>query len=159
MPDPMITTRPLVISPAGGRVRSVLGRRPLAGAELSEQVGGGVVWQLLGLQATFVASATAATRTVSLRLTDGANVFYTAPAGTTVLASETATLVASTAGFNPASSLTNNLIPLPLLCLLAETMVINTLTANIAVGDQFSAITLWVIEWGIEEFVKKVRTV
>jgi hypothetical protein len=63
---------PIASSVAGvGRLRSITGTNPAAGAEISETVPAGVRWRLLALQASMVTGAAVANRLPALVIDDG----------------------------------------------------------------------------------------
>jgi hypothetical protein len=65
-----------VVSALEGRgiMRTVIGTNPAAGAEITETVPTGAQWDVHGLSATFVTSATVATREVFLTIDDGTDI-------------------------------------------------------------------------------------
>lgn len=146
-PEPILAPGGELYRHGRGQIQVVLGPRPAAGAEASVRVPDNVIWQLLGLHLTFVASAAVATRVISLSLKSDAGTFYTAPAGTTVTASQTSEVFAHTAGFNWTTALADNPIPLPMFTPLGPGYTILTSTALIDSADQYAAPVLWLLEW------------
>lgn len=143
----MFTLFPPAQPRAAGAIRSVSGRDPAAGAEISITVPAGAVWRVLGLRFELVTDATAADRQVDLLIDDGAN---------TLLRIEPPAVQAAslTRGYNcgpglPARTVLTSqfLMPLPVDTLLAGEWRIRTVTANLQAADNFGAVYLWVEEW------------
>ncbi len=147
MADPVLTSRPAFAPQGLGYPRAFPVQTPAAGAELSIIVPSRVLWRVFGFVATFTASATVGTRTLGVRLRKDGNVFWLSPFATAVTATQVATVVLTTAPFGETATLTNDRVALPGDCFLSENMELLTATTNIKVDDQFSAATIWVMEW------------
>jgi hypothetical protein len=130
-----------------GRIRSITGTVPAAGADISETVPTGVRWILLALRATLTTSATVATRIPNLTLDDGANIFsYNGLLAQTQGASTTTPW--TWAGNVPSgSSGISALLALTTPNLLQQAFRIRTQTAAIQAGDQWTAPQYLVQEW------------
>jgi hypothetical protein len=132
----------------GGALRSITGTTPAAGAEISETVPTGARWELISIMAQLVTSATVANRISTLLLDDGANVFARSQSRNNATASST-TRPAWMAGVNGQAELDASTIAigLPIGLRLSSGFRIRTLTINIQVGDQYSAVQYLVREW------------
>jgi hypothetical protein len=132
-----------------GRVITIAGATPAAGAEISETVPSGARWRLLAFKATFASSGAAGNRTPSLQRDDGANVFDWSFANIIVAAGQTfpfvwsnnpiPTLLAGNTLINPFTISDSIMMP--------GGFRIRTNTNGILAGDQWSAITYLVQEW------------
>jgi hypothetical protein len=131
-----------------GALRSITGTAPAAGANLSETVPTGARWTLIALHTVLTASATVATRAVSILADDGANNLAAGTAQQTQTASQ---VIAYTAAPGAASGFSNSdnkfAVQLPALLQLAAGFRVRSTVANLQVGDQFSAPQLLVREW------------
>jgi len=130
-----------------GLISSVAGSDPAAGAEWSITVPAGARWRVLGVIATLTTSATVASRIATLVVDDGTNWLYNSAAQTAQGASQyvvycwgAALPSAATAG-----GVSNN--PLPTGLDLAPGYRLRSSTANLQVGDDWSAPRALVQEW------------
>jgi len=129
-----------------GTLRSVTGANPAAGSEVAITTPVGVVWRLISVLATLVASIDAATRRPELRIRDPADV-PKYRGGQRV--GHTASLTFAY-DWAPASGFQGNLVdvdPLPEQCYVLDGWDIVTLTANLQAADDWSAPELMVEEW------------
>ncbi|MBA7545412.1 hypothetical protein ES705_37780 [subsurface metagenome] len=129
-----------------GRILSITGTDPAAGAEISEIVPARRRWRFHGIRFTLITDVNVADRTVYLQISDGTNVLIFITHTQTQAASITRSY-----NFHPrpdaASTISTQIsIPLPYFTLGAGYGII-TSTNNIQVGDQFSAIHLLAEEW------------
>jgi hypothetical protein len=131
-----------------GALRSITGSVPAAGANISETVPTGARWQLISLATVLTASATVATRVVSLLIDDGTTTVGAFSAQQTQTASQVITYSAAPgagAGFSNAGNFFA--IQAPMLLQLGAGYRLRTSVTNIQVGDQFTAPQLLVREW------------
>jgi len=147
MSGELFTSRPPVAAAPPGRLRSVSGVDPAAGAEVSITVPAGAVWRVLGLRFVLTTDATAVNRQTDLVIDDGAN---------TLLRIEppAAQGASGTRGYNygpglPARAvLTAEFIaPLPVDTLLAGGWRLRTVTGQLQAADNYNSVQLWVEEW------------
>jgi hypothetical protein len=129
--------------------RSITGATPAAGAEISETVPSQAFWRLYAFRFSLTTSATVATRNVSLRFDDGANVFDEAWPNLNQAQGVTAPYTFSNNAVPsiPALSTNINVMPLDDTKLLPGGFRIRTNTFGIQVGDQYTAPQYLVQEW------------
>ena len=130
-------------TPFIGRVQTMGGTDPAAGAEISETVPAGEVWHLRAIRFTLVTSATAATRVVHLRIADGSNVYFECIAN----ASQTASLTRQYSGQPTQTTITDTtgteiIIPIPANLYLNTGWTISTVTTALQAGDNYQAPTM-----------------
>jgi hypothetical protein len=123
---------------------------PAAGADISLSVPNGVLWDVNTLCALFTASAGAANRLVGfvVKNQDGQTV-YTYQTTTALTANQTSTFTFSEdfhAGMQTPANGSLILGPSPQPLLLPG-WTFGTVTAAIAAGDQWSAVTVWIEEF------------
>ena len=130
-----------------GVIRSIIGTNPAAGAEVSETVPTNARWRLRSLAASFVTSATAASRYPSLIFDDGATNFYVSDPPELQLASTTSTWQAfpGSARLVAVSGVRQWNAGVPI-CLQGG-FRLRTATTNLQAGDDWGAPTLLVEEW------------
>ena len=136
------------ITDGAGVLRSITGSTPAAGAEINEVVPSLRRWNLLGLFATLVSSATVINRTPAFFFDDGANIFsgsegiFTQPASTTSRYSFSTVV--------PSQAFISNFLPVGLLLPfpLKANFRIRSTTLNLQAGDQWTAPQYLVQEWG-----------
>lgn len=117
---------------------------PAAGADWSQSVPAGHLWQLLGVTATLTTSAAVANRAVALVLGDGTNPFLTIPAPAVQAASLAG--VYSWAGEGGGYAVgVRQLAPLPGLTL-PPAWTLGSSTLLVDVGDQWSAVRLLLLD-------------
>lgn len=117
---------------------------PAAGADWSQAVPAGHLWQLLAVTATLTTSAVVANRSAKLILGDGTNTFLTIPAAV-VQAASLGGVYSWAVGANPASLGAVQLGPLPDL-VLPPAWTIGVSTALLDVGDAWTAIRLHLVD-------------
>ncbi len=129
-----------------GRIRSITGADPAAGAEISETVPDRRRWLLRGIYFTFTTSATVADRLVHLIIDDGTNII----AKICVVTAHAADTAKDYSFANYGSTQLNPVncfyLPLPLFPL-TEGYRIRTSTDLIEGDDDYSAPRLLVEEW------------
>lgn len=131
-----------------GNTRVITGTDPAAGNEISETVPTNAVWKLLAIRFKLVTDATVATRRVSLKIDDGANVFYWYSFSTTQSESETKNYSLRAGSFAENNNIATEVIaPLGGTLLLLEGFRIRTSTTNLQAGDNYGAPVLYVEEW------------
>lgn len=131
-----------------GAVRSIAGSTPGAGAEISEAVPTGARWELLAFSCRFVSGAAVANRDPVWTLDDGATIYARNGWNALVVASTTIDFTLEpgfAAPWNDQGGHAN--VPLPINLRLAAGHRIRTVTTNIQVADQYSAIQYLVREW------------
>ncbi len=132
-----------------GAVKSITGTDPIAGAEISETVPVNARWLLHTLQLELVTAVGGANRTITLKITDGANTILQCASTTVIPPSQTWCLCYSVNGIPEVTIgtlITLSIPPLPLL----PGYTIITDTANLIAGDNYAAPQLFVEEWLIE---------
>ncbi|MBA7569125.1 hypothetical protein ES708_10863 [subsurface metagenome] len=129
-----------------GRIVSITGTDPAAGAEISEVVPARRRWRILAVRFTFVTLAEVADRIVHLHLDDGTNSFTDICVTTVHTASTTKVYNFANFGSTQLAPVDCLYIPLPPFPLL-EGYRIRTETENIAGDDDLSAPQLLVEEW------------
>jgi hypothetical protein len=117
------------------------------GAELSITVPGGVVWRVQALSGILTTSAVAGTRIPFLQITDGTTIAvkHMVAAGQGVNTANTYSWIARGGAVIDVSGSTFKCQPFADVPIPAG-FVIRTVTAGIDVGDQWSAIVIYVIE-------------
>lgn len=130
------------------RVRRVVtGTDPAAGAEWTETVPAGVVWDLISVLATLVTDATVADRSPRLRIGDGASVFLDVPPVAVQAASITGRylwgrgLTGTNIGAGQAAGIPDLRLP--------AGSTIASLTGNLQAADNWGAPVLYVVETAI----------
>ncbi len=134
------------INSVHGRLRSITGTDPAAGAEISETVPDRRRWRILAVRFTLVTDDPVADRLVHLILDDGTNIFCDVCVTTAHAASITKTYNFSNFGSTQLNPVTCLYIPLPPLPL-SPGFRIRTATDLLEVTDDFSAPQLLVEEW------------
>lgn len=120
---------------------------PAAGAEVVVTVPGGSVWRPISLVTTLATSAVVAVRGPSLIVDDGSTTVMRLPQGGTQAASLSVVNTWANGSGSPAGTSATGAqsVPLPDLVMPAGYRL-RTLTNLIDVGDQYSAVALWVEE-------------
>jgi len=134
------------INSVHGRIRSISGTDPAAGAEISETVPARRRWRILTVCFSLVTDATVVTRVVFLRYTDAINLLCQTFNTTGQLASTTHVYTFAPFGSSKITASSNEMIPFPSLTLPAG-FVVETLTTGLQAGDNFGAPRLLVEEW------------
>lgn len=119
---------------------------PIAGAEWSHTVGDNVAERIHTIEATLTASATAATRTPVLQVREGSNDIMRIPPSIDATANDVIRYTWSPDIHTRLTSGTDSNQPAPSF-LLTEAMVLETDTANIQEGDQWSDIDIYLQRW------------
>lgn len=133
-----------------GAIRIQAITTPAAGADFTITVPNFMRWRIIGLRASFVTSASVATRAAILQFQSAANVMYNACAAATQAAS-------LTLSYNWGAGVTTLLAPVGATTLNVETaipvdlwmgagMIINSVTQNIQAADQWSLIFMLIEE-------------
>ena len=127
--------------------RTILVANPAAGAEWSITVPGGVSWIVCTLMSRLVTDATVANRSPVLALNDGSNDVARLPSAG-VQAASLNQRHSWARGFSPAAATANAVefcSGLPLAPLPAN-MILKSSTVQLAAGDQYSGVALYVIQ-------------
>lgn len=131
-----------------GLPRIILGTAPGAGAEISELVPSFRRWQLLSLRATLTTSAAVANRIPQFNVTDGvSSVFLRGPAAAQV-ASTTVLYLLTPGPQSLVDANGNTTIPAPNNTQVVSSQQIRTNTIALQAGDQWTAPTYEILEWG-----------
>lgn len=130
-----------------GRIRTIVGTTPAAGAEISEAVPTTVRWRLLAFRFHLTTSAVAGNRNINFSADDGANIFYQSLFDTPQAASSTNNYQASNFGFAPGVGGGQGWFPWPDSTLLDGGYRLRTATNGLLAGDQYTAPTYLVEEW------------
>lgn len=119
---------------------------PAAGAEVSIVVPGGEVWLVLAMSAQLVTSAVVANRAPSVVLDDGTRVMYRFGSGAAIPASTTTQVTAASDAVSQSSVAGLGVVmALPAAAVLTAGWRMRTITQLIDVGDQYSAVTAWLV--------------
>lgn len=129
-----------------GRIRSITGTDPAAGAQISETVPARRRWLLRSLTFSLTTDANAADRRVMIAITDGTNTYFFYPFGTVQTASLTYTYHLTQGLFGEAQMANNIYTPLPTLFITEPYEILSTLS-NGQAGDDFTAPIMLVEEW------------
>jgi hypothetical protein len=129
-----------------GRIRSITGTTPAAGADINEVVPSGVRWRLFALVTTLTTSAAGGARTPDIVLDDGTKIFFRVSALQTQAASFTVSYVLGNMGSWTAIG-TRNAWLFPDSILLSPAFRIRTITTAIDAADQWTAPQYLVQEW------------
>jgi len=133
-----------------GLIRTVIGTKPAAGAEISEAVPSNAKWKLKAIRIVLTTDATAANRILTLLLKTGINVKLSIRLGLNHTANK-----AWGYSFSPdlpdITTVRGTYVSTPMPEIdLFQADTIGTDTTNIAGGDEFEAVILTLEEW-IEE--------
>lgn len=120
---------------------------PAAGADWTTTINANTRVMLVGVNAQLVTAVAAATRTASLKITDGANLLYLVDATSTQIASLTYIYSGYPNGFSGGIAGTHQYWPLPAPFLLGPGYTVSSVTANIQGADQWSLISLATLVW------------
>lgn len=129
-----------------GRIRSITGTDPAAGAEISETVPARRRWKLTGILFTLATDAAAANRRVILVIDNGTNTIYALPSDTLQTASQARLYLFTPQPVAQFQIVNDFFLPLPILSL-APGYQIFTNTTALQAGDNYSAPQLLVEEW------------
>lgn len=130
-----------------GNIRSITGTQPALGADISETVPAGAVWQLNSFRIILVTAVTVANRNLVMTIDDGVNVLIEIV--DELVATANGSFFYDYACGMPAASLlgTRAYFPLPFPFTLAAGYRIRTVTNGIQAGDQLLAPQYQVEEW------------
>lgn len=141
---------PIMPSTAGaGRLRTITGTDPAAGAEISETVPAGVRWRFLAMRFVLVTSAVAANRSVSLIFDDGSSQWLQVSDNQVQAASLTHTYVAMSSGQIGLMGGSLHALNTPSDVWLPAGSRIRTSTGSIDAGDNYGAPV-----YEVEEFIE-----
>lgn len=130
-----------------GAINSVTGTLPSAGAEISETVPTGAIWQLKAFTFKLTTSATVANRIPHLIIDDGTNVLLDAPAPSTAGASGTTRYVTGDNAIAAAVLDSTMWLQSVAALRLLPGYRIRTLTTSLQAADQYTAPQYLVTEW------------
>ena len=130
-----------------GKLTSITGTDPAAGAEISEITPTNARWKIRALSASFVADANVANRTIEIVIDDGTNEILRLQDRTVITAGQTRTMQLQTFSALPADTTTTHYFVLPGDFVMLQGYRIRTETTNIQVGDNFGAPTMIIEEW------------
>jgi len=130
-----------------GLLRSYTGTDPAAGLEISVTVPTGARWFLLSFRADLTTDATVANRQPRWLVDDGAIEYFRAGTYASQPASQLWRYTWSTSNWGEASNRDPYFVPLPADFHLAAGHRIQTSTANLQAGDNWTAPQLFVEEW------------
>lgn len=137
-------------------VKPVFVATPAAGAEWTQTVPAGVIWEVVSIQETLVTSAVVANRTQQWTLTDGSTEVLRQASNTTTGASTT-----QRTGWQQllgAIVSPSGITLLPLGVVIAQAgYVFKSTTALIDVADQYSSIVFQVREWSVDQVRQMAR--
>lgn len=136
------------LTPDQGRLRSVTGTTPAAGAEITETVPGTVMWELMSFRWLLAASVAVANRFPELIIDDGTNelVRIGAPAAVAASATARATYLPGAPSF-VSSAGANWVLPIGNRQFIGRNYRIRTSTAGLQAADQFGGVQYQVREW------------
>jgi hypothetical protein len=130
-----------------GRLRTIVGTVPAAGAEISEVVPVMTRWLLVAFRATLTTSAVANNRNIAFTIDDGSNVFFRSEGNDVITASSNGQVTLCNTGYvNPQILRASGVAPYSPM-LLAAGYRIRTSTNLLDVGDFYSAPIYLVQEW------------
>jgi hypothetical protein len=133
-----------------GRIRSITGTDPAAGAEVSETVPVGAKWRLISFSVTLVTAVAAANRSPALIIDDGTNILYYSTLHAVQTASLTRIYQYAQGSYWVSAADANGVYQdgLPGLYLMPGWRI-RTLTTNIQAADNWGA-----PQYSIEEYVE-----
>jgi len=130
-----------------GRVYSLIGSAPAAGAEISQAVPTNALWRLLALEFGLTTGVAAATRLCRLVIDDGTNDLQRVEAAQTQVASLTKTYSWGPGMPSRVAVTSDNLAPIPQDTRLPSGFRIRTVTDSIQAADQYTAPRFLLEEW------------
>ena len=129
-------------------VKPIIVPNPAVGTEILVKVPGGVIWEVLSLRFRLVTSAAVANRVVNVIYTDNDNTEYVR------MPTHTNQAASATVDFNFWPGVATEVVTTPMVFAIPTPPIpmvagyrIQTATAAIDVGDQYSAVRLLVREW------------
>ena len=131
-----------------GRLRSITGTDPAAGAEISETVPTGARWRLRAMAFSLVTAVAVANRLATIVVNDGANDKFYMPSPITQTASQTIyyNMLPGAAWFAPVGG-NSVTYPAPVEIILPAGWKIGTASGGLQAADDYSAPQLTVEEW------------
>lgn len=131
-----------------GYTRSITGTQPAAGADISETVPTGYIWQLRAITMTLTTSNQAANRHPVMVFDDGTNPFWEGD-GNLIIAASSSPRISGSPGYTAADieGTINYILQMPSVLTLLPGWRIRTLTNGIQTLDQWSAPQYVVEEW------------
>jgi hypothetical protein len=130
-----------------GRLRSITGTNPAAGAEIIETVPTGARWRVIAGSFRFVTDATVSSRQPRLTITDGTNTIWAGEEAANVTASDDVRHNFGLGTERLAHLGDDRQYPFPTEMVLGAGFAIQTATLNLQAGDNFSALQFLVEEW------------
>ena len=150
--EKVFTNLALERSASRGTIKLITGTDPSAGSEISETVPSGKKWRLISLFIELATDSTTADRKIKLVIDDGSTTFWNVNTHLNHPASDTRNYVFAS-GHQQDTDQTNfdndkiALLPLPNNLILKAGYRIQTITANLQSGDNYSAPKMLVEEW------------
>jgi len=132
-----------------GTIRFISGTTPGAGADINEVVPSNRRWVLLAFRASLTTSAAVANRTPTFLYMHGANILTQTPNSILQAASTTLSYNIGPIGIAAAPTAGDIILPLNPPILLKTVFTFRTSTTNLQAGDQWTAPSYVVQEWGI----------
>lgn len=125
---------------------------PAAGADWTQTVPGRAFWRVLFARAQLVTDATVASRLAGVRITDGSRSIFDAVLSAAISASTTTIVNWSDSAITNAGVVRTTITPNQVSVTMPELFLlpgfqIQSLTAALQAGDQWSAVRLWVEEY------------
>ncbi len=130
-----------------GKIRSIVGTDPAAGAEISETVITATRWRLIAFSANLATSAVVGNRRVTLVHDDGANIYARAFLTANIVATTNVSFTFADSYPNAANPDNNQEAPLPAQDYMFTGFRIRTITAGLDPGDNYGPPTYLVEEW------------
>lgn len=131
-----------------GRIAVTSVTSPAAGAEVSAALPARTRWRLISVRTQLVTDLLAADRRIRIQVLSGTTVLWEAENRAVITAGLTRVICASPGQiYNTGGEGITVGIPIPDNLLLNNEMTIRTQTANIQVGDQYSAVVILAEEW------------
>lgn len=130
-----------------GLFRSITGTNPAAGAEITETVPTNALWRLYGLNVSFTADATVATRQAIFEITDGANAIVRTPSHVGMTAGLGYRVQFGNYGTQNAITGSATYAVTPLDIRILAGYVIRTSTVSLQAGDDYGTPQYYVEEW------------
>lgn len=130
-----------------GNIRSIVGSIPAAGAEVSETVPTGAIWQPISFLVSLNSSVAVANRVVALQIDDGAGIYSMTNTGN----NQAASLIWNytfASGLQPAVQFNAQLTAgFPANLFMTAGHRLRTKTTNIQAADQYMVVQYLVMEW------------
>jgi hypothetical protein len=126
-------------------------QQPAAGAEINFKLAAPQLYEIYSITFLFTASAAVANRQPTLQFKYRNTIFYQAQVSASITAAQAVTIQAAPTAPLVAAVSTFLYLPLPSPCILPPETIIQTTTANIQSGDQYSAIAIYTKVIDLEE--------